>query len=121
MRPVSYTHLYDWENATAEENDSAQNRMNSGKQLMTDMYVSSFEDMLYQLTGFNGGVKFVGYPSEDGTSNHAFQFDGAIAISSTCADKNLQGLCDTLSDTENAIFVMTSGVEESYGNLRRCV
>ena len=78
---------YDWENATAEENDSAQNRINSGKQLMTDMYVSSFEDMLYQLTGFNGGVKFVGYPSEDGTSNHAFQVDGAIAISSTCADK----------------------------------
>ncbi len=77
----------DWENATDEENDSAQNRINSGKQLMTDMYVSSFEDMLYQLTGFNGGVKFVGYPSEDGTSNHAFQIDGAIAISSTCADK----------------------------------
>ena len=76
---------YDWENATDEENDSAQNRINSGKQLMTDMYVSSFEDMLYQLTGFNGGVKFVGYPSEDGTSNHAFQIDGAIAISSTCA------------------------------------
>lgn len=78
---------YDWENATDEENDSAQNRMNAGKQLMTDMYVSSFEDMLYQLTGFNGGVKFVGYPSEDGTSNHAFQIDGSIAISSTCADK----------------------------------
>ena len=78
---------YDWENATDEENDSAQNRMNSGKQLMTDMYVSSFEDMLYQLTGYNGGVKFVGYPSEDGTSNHTFQIDGAIAISSTCADK----------------------------------
>ena len=78
---------YDWENATDEENDSAQNRMNAGKQLMTDMYVSSFEDMLYQLTGYNGGVKFVGYPSEDGTSNHAFQIDGSIAISSTCADK----------------------------------
>ena len=78
---------YDWENATDEENDSAQNRMNAGKQLMTDMYVSSFEDMLYKLTGYNGGVKFVGYPSEDGTSNHAFQIDGSIAISSTCADK----------------------------------
>lgn len=78
---------YDWENATDEENDSAQNRMNAGKQLMTDMYVSSFEDMLYQLTGYNGGVKFVGYPSESGTSNHAFQIDGSIAISSTCADK----------------------------------
>ena len=82
-----FPETYDWENATDEENDSAQNRMNAGKQLMTDMYVSSFEDMLYQLTGYNGGVKFVGYPSEDGTSNHAFQIDGAIAISSTCADK----------------------------------
>lgn len=82
-----FPETYDWENATDEENDSAQNRMNSGKQLMTDMYVSSFEDMLYQLTVFNGGVKFVGYPSEDGTSNHTFQIDGSIAISSTCADK----------------------------------
>ena len=82
-----FPETYDWENATDEENDSAQNCMNSGKQLMTDMYVSSFEDMLYQLTGYNGGVKFVGYPSEDGTSNHTFQIDGSIAISSTCADK----------------------------------
>lgn len=82
-----FPETYDWENATDEENDSAQNRMNSGKQLMTDMYVSSFEDMLHQLTGYNGGVKFVGYPSEDGTSNHTFQIDGSIAISSTCADK----------------------------------
>lgn len=82
-----FPETYDWENATDEENDSAQNRMNSGKQLMTDMYVSSFEDMLYQLTGYNGGVKFVGYPSEDGTSNHTFQIGGSIAISSTCADK----------------------------------
>lgn len=82
-----FPETYDWENATDEENDSAQNRMNSGKQLMTDTYVSSFEDMLYQLTGYNGGVKFVGYPSEDGTSNHTFQIDGSIAISSTCADK----------------------------------
>ena len=82
-----FPETYDWENATDEENDSAQNRMNSGKQLMTDMYISSFEDMLYQLTGYNGGVKFVGYPSEDGTSNHTFQIDGSIAISSTCADK----------------------------------
>ena len=82
-----FPETYDWENATDEENDSAQNRMNAGKQLMTDMYVSSFEDMLYQLTGYNGGVKFVGYPSEDGTSNHTFQIDGSIAISSTCADK----------------------------------
>lgn len=37
---------------------------------------------------------------------------------STYSDKDLQELCDTLSDTENAIFVLTSVVEESYGKLR---
>ena len=83
----SFPDTYDWENADEEEQDSAQNRMNAGKQLMSSFYVSSLEDILYQLTGYNGKVKFVGYPSEDGTSNHAFQIDGAIAISSTCADK----------------------------------
>ena len=34
------------------------------------------------------------------------------------SDKDLQELCDTLSDTENAIFVMTSLVEERFGKLR---
>ena len=83
----SFPAEYDWENASDEEQDSAQNRINSGKQLMTEIYFSSFEDYLYQCTGYNGDVKFVGFPSEDGTSNHAFNIDGAIAISSTCADK----------------------------------
>ena len=37
---------------------------------------------------------------------------------STYSDKDLQELCDTLADTENAIFVLTSIIEESYGKLR---
>ena len=37
---------------------------------------------------------------------------------SAYSDKDLQELCDTLSDTENAIFVMTSLVEERFGKLR---
>lgn len=37
---------------------------------------------------------------------------------STYSDKDLQELCDTLSDTENATFVMTSLVEERFGKLR---
>ena len=37
---------------------------------------------------------------------------------STYSDKDLQELCDTLSDTENAIFVMTGIVEEKFGKLR---
>mgnify|MGYP000454642332 FL=1 len=37
---------------------------------------------------------------------------------STYSDKDLQELCDTLADTENAIFVLTSIIEENYGKLR---
>ena len=37
---------------------------------------------------------------------------------STYSDTDLQELCDTLADTENAIFVLTSIIEESYGKLR---
>lgn len=37
---------------------------------------------------------------------------------STYSDKDLQELCDTLSDTENAVFVITSVLEEKFGKLR---
>ena len=37
---------------------------------------------------------------------------------STYSDKDLQELCDTLADTENAIFVITSVMEEKFGKLR---
>ena len=83
----SFPDTYDWNNADQEDQDSDQNRMNSGKQLMTSFYVSDFESVLYQLTGYSGKIRFVGYPSESGTSNHTFQLSGSIAISSTCADK----------------------------------
>ena len=33
-------------------------------------------------------------------------------------DKDPQDLGDTLADTENAIFVMTSVIEEKFGKLR---
>lgn len=37
---------------------------------------------------------------------------------STYSDKDLQELCDTLADTENAVFVLTSVIEEKFGKLR---
>lgn len=37
---------------------------------------------------------------------------------SAYSDKDLQELCDTLADTENAVFIMTSVMEERYGKLR---
>ncbi len=37
---------------------------------------------------------------------------------SAYSDKDLQELCDTLSDTENAVFVLTSLLEEKYGKIK---
>ncbi len=37
---------------------------------------------------------------------------------SAYSDKDLQELCDTLADTENTMFIMTSVMEERYGKLR---
>lgn len=37
---------------------------------------------------------------------------------SAYSDKDLKEFCDTLADTENAVFVLTSVMEEKYGKLR---
>ena len=37
---------------------------------------------------------------------------------SAYSDKDLQEFCDTLADTENAVFILTSVMEEKYGKLR---
>lgn len=37
---------------------------------------------------------------------------------SAYSDRDLQEFCDTLADTENAVFILTSVMEEKYGKLR---
>lgn len=37
---------------------------------------------------------------------------------SAYSDKDLQELCDTLADTENAVFILTSVLEEKYGKIK---
>lgn len=37
---------------------------------------------------------------------------------SAYSDKDLQEFCDTLKDTENAVFILTSVLEEKYGKLK---
>lgn len=69
------------------EYENSQERINSGRQLMTGFSISGFEDYLYSLSGYNGEVAFIGYPSEDGSARHTLNLDGCLAITSTCADK----------------------------------
>lgn len=37
---------------------------------------------------------------------------------SSYSDKDLQEFCDTLADTENAVFILTSVLEEHYGKIK---
>ena len=72
-------------------------RLNRGEQLLTTTYLSSFNDLVYQIYGLDGGFRFVGYPSESGTTSNSFRVSGGFAISSTCADP--QVLWDFFSST----------------------
>ena len=68
-----------------------------------DSVVDVLSDMDFMSESFFGGKRLVLMP---------------LIRPSTYSDKDLQELCDTLADTENAIFVLTSIIEESYGKLR---
>lgn len=41
-----------------------------------------------------------------------------LVKASAYSDRDLKDICDTLADTENAVFVLTSIIEEQYGKLR---
>lgn len=84
----SFPAEFDWENYNWQEDDNTQARLNSGKQLLSLVSFSTFEDYLYQCYGYDSGIRFVGYPSEDGTSNNSFYTQTGFAISavSACQD-----------------------------------
>ena len=69
---------YDWETAESEYS-----RLQSGKQLMSEVYLSSFEDLQMQAAYHGGSVSFIGFPSENGKGS-CFYPGTSLAISSTC-------------------------------------
>ena len=77
----SFPESFDWENYDWSQDEDVQTRMNSGKQLLNPVSFTTFEDYLYQCYGYDSGIKFVGFPSEDGTSNNSFYTQTGFAIS----------------------------------------
>ena len=64
--------------------------MKNGQKLLAQVYMSGFEDFLYTISQIGDTpITFVGYPSEDGTSNHLFSVDTPFAISATCQAKDV--------------------------------
>lgn len=63
-------------------------RIRSGEQMLSRIYVSGFTTpQLYDMA-FNGGSAFIGYPQEDGSVGSSFALDTGAAMSSTCKDKD---------------------------------
>ncbi len=84
---------FDWETYDSEHNgeyvDDA-TMMKNGQKLLSTAYLYSFEDYLYSMSQYAGeDITFVGYPSEDGTSNHLFSTSQTFAISTTCPARDV--------------------------------
>lgn len=84
----SFPAEFDWETYDSEHSgeyvDDA-TMMKNGQKLLSSAYLYGFEDYLYSMSQYEGeGITFVGYPSEDGTSNHRFSTSQTFAISTTC-------------------------------------
>ena len=84
---------FDWETYDSEHSgeyvDDA-TMMKNGQKLLSQAYLYGFEDYLYSMSQFGDtDISFVGYPSEDGTSNHLFSTSQTFAISTTCQAKDV--------------------------------
>ncbi len=79
---------FDWENYDWQTDGDTQTRINTGMQLLNTCTFASFDDYLYQCSGYDGGIKFVGYPSEDGTSGNTFYKQTSFAISAVSPNQD---------------------------------
>ena len=84
---------FDWQEYNNEHSgeyvDDA-TQMKNGQKLLSTSYLSGFEDFIYSMGQFaDTPISFVGYPSEDGTSNHLFSLSTPFAISETCQNKDV--------------------------------
>ena len=75
---------YDWDEWEGEEA-----RILSGKQMLSQSYLSNFDWTVQSLNALhNGEYSYVGYPREDGGCGSSFSFYNGIAMTSSCKDKD---------------------------------
>ena len=84
-----FPETFDWESIDWEAGDyeDEPSRIASGKQMLSMLYLSDFENYQMYKAMFGGDVTFIGFPTEnrDGT---AFQLDSGLAMSSKCKNKD---------------------------------
>ena len=83
---ASFPAEFDWDNYNSDDYESEYSRIQSGKQLLSIVNNSEFQEFLLNEALFGGEVTFIGFPTTSGNGS-AFQISSGLAMSSSCADK----------------------------------
>ena len=87
----SFPSEFDWENYDWAREESVEDRLAQGKQMLVQTSAYSIDDIFYNnYTQFMGGkVTYIGYPTAHGTGNMiSFSGDSGYAMSSKCPYKD---------------------------------
>lgn len=79
---------FDWENYEWSDDESTQNRISQGRQMLMQSGIYSLDDVLYNDMYFGGNSTYIGWPTNNGVGNMIYLTDGAFAMSASCANKD---------------------------------
>ena len=78
---------FDWDSYEWTEEESTENRIASGRQMLMAANIYSVDDLMYNDLYFGGDTTYIGYPSSEGVGSMMIISSG-LAMSAKCADKD---------------------------------
>ena len=76
---------YNWEEH--DNSESTEDLIRQGRQMLTQTYLYSLENVLWNDVNFGGKSTYIGWPTTDGVGS-IMRFDGGYAISKNCSNKD---------------------------------
>lgn len=81
-----FPNYFDWSKYNYEEYQSESQRIAEGKQMLAQMYLGSFDDIIYNEASFGGDMTYIGYPTVSGVGS-ILNINSGYGMSASCADK----------------------------------
>ena len=81
-----FPNQFDSYNYNWDEYQSDNQRIAEGKQMLTRMYLGSFDDIISQEAQFGGDMTYIGFPTATGVGSY-LSVNSGYAMSSACGDK----------------------------------
>lgn len=83
-----FPETFDWENYEYTDDDSTENRIAQGKQMLMTGSIYSINDIFYNDIYFGGDSTYIGFPTYDGRSGSLIGTDSGYAMSSKSEHKD---------------------------------